>query len=158
MCLLNIVGGGEGAYPICFRPIIPPLIPCPFWEYPSDWSQVLSGGYPSLRHGETQSQVGVHQSQPLAKPVLGTPLPGQDWGTTPPSQGYIPQIGQHWGTYPSTARTGVPFPETEQQSEYLVPTRRAICLLCSRRRTFLFNERLSCSQMTLDEVQSYRTK
>ena len=41
------------------HPIILPLVPCPFWGYPSDWSQVPGGGstpvpgvgYPSARTG-----------------------------------------------------------------------------------------------------------
>ena len=63
------------------HPIILPLVPCPFWGYPNDWSQVPSWGYPSPR----------------------------------------------WG-YP---RDGVP--------PYSTCYKVGVCLLRSRRRTFLFN-------------------
>ena len=52
------------------HPIILPLVPCPFWGYPSIWSQVPSlggGGYLSPRWGIPQSQVGGTLGYPLAR-------------------------------------------------------------------------------------------
>ena len=49
------------------HPIILPLVPCLFWGYPNDWSQVPSGGYQSPR-----SLPGVPESQVPS----GSPAPG----------------------------------------------------------------------------------
>ena len=111
------------------HPIILPLVPCPFWGCPSDWSQVPSWGV-------HQSQAGGCTPVPGGCiPVLagwGTPLPGQnevplirdrmeypltmsEWGNTlartgvPPSQvrmGYPCQTGYAWTGY---ATGGTPF-------------------------------------------------
>ena len=75
-------------------PIILPLVPCRFWGYPSDWSQVPSQGY------------------------LGQGTPSQGWGS--------PQPGQGGGGYPIPGNRG--------STCY----RRTVCLLCPRRKTFLF--------------------
>ena len=62
------------------HPIILPLVPCPFWGYPSDYSQipsrrvpqsqVLDGGYPSPRWGATDRGIPSWDTPP--------PQPGQD--------------------------------------------------------------------------------
>ena len=59
------------------------------------------------------------------------PQPGQDgggpcWVTPPPCRVHPPRPGQDWGGYPVRTTEGV------------LTTRRAVCLLRSHRRTFLF--------------------
>ena len=88
LCLsIHTLGGGAPH----LHPIILPLVPCPFWVYPSDWSQVpsLGGwyprwgypawgrsglGYPPPPHG--QDRTGV--PRPPAKTGLGYPPPPAD--------------------------------------------------------------------------------
>ena len=91
------------------HPIILPLVPSPFWGYPSDWSQVPSWGYPSdwsqvpsegypgqVQMGDTQarSRQGGYHSQVWMGGIPardGVP-PIQGWGTTCPEIG-CPQSG-----------------------------------------------------------------
>ena len=114
--------------------------PIPFWGwYPSDWSNVLSRGYPS-----DWSQV-PSQGVPLW-PGMGYPLTRSGWGKgtpgwgTPARDGVPP--GQVWtGVYPRTryrlARDGVT-PPPDRTAEVVLAMRRTVCLLRSRRRTFLY--------------------
>ena len=55
--------------------MILPLVPCPFWGkvYPSDWSQVPSGGSQSQVEGLPQAQAGGNLVPGEATPV---PLAG----------------------------------------------------------------------------------
>ena len=77
------------------HPIIFPLVPCPFWGYTSDWSQM-----------------GVPQSQTGNTPSWGTPsLPGQDGVPLARSRWGTPQPGQN-GVPPSQVRTGYPLART----------------------------------------------
>ena len=93
------------------HPIILPLVPCPFWGYPSDWSQFPFAGYHSPK--------GVLQSQAM---VVGTP-------------GWNNPLGQVKLGYP-LARTGVlpwpgqdmvPPPPPDRTAERALATRRASC-------------------------------
>ena len=123
------------------------------------WVQVLSQGVPQSQVGGiTQYQVErVPQSQVGCTPGLGYPPswtglgyppvpdrtrihpPDQDWGTLP--------ARWDWGIPPSQDRAGVPPPPSQDWSgvpslprtaERVLTTRRVVCLLRSRRRTFLF--------------------
>ena len=92
------------------------------------WFHVLSWGIP----------VTCPRSLPRGLPGRDTPGPGHPG--VPPVQGWgIPQAGQDWGTQPGmrylTTKGGVsPWNRTAK----VVPaTRRAVCLMRSRRRTFL---------------------
>ena len=80
-------GGGH------LNPIIPPLIPCSFWEVPPSPSNNTSTG--------PMSFLGVPQ-WPAPGPFQGgTPLPGEGypwWGTHQPGSG--------WGTSPVQVRMG----------------------------------------------------
>ena len=89
------------------------LVLGPFGEVPQSW---LGGGYPSI--GYPPGRPGW--SIPLARTVLGYP-PGQV------RMGYPP------------ARTGVP--PQDRIAEQALTMQRAVCLLHSHKRTFLF----SCS-------------
>ena len=85
--------GGTHLYPI-----ILPLVPCPFWgrRYPISipsyfhWSHVLSRGYPSdwsqVPSGRYPSPAGGTQGQGTPPARDGVPSNGQGWGT--------PRIGQ----------------------------------------------------------------
>ena len=65
------------------HPIIPPLVPCPFWGVPSDWSQVPSGGYASPMWGRgTPVQDGGYPGQVRMR----YPLARSGWGTPPPKK------------------------------------------------------------------------
>ena len=108
------------------NPIILPLVLCPFWGYPSDWSQVPSWGYPSARWWGTPvpGEEGTPVPGGYLSPRWRYPSPRQ--GSTPvpgrvtPVLGYLSgHLGQDWGT-PRPPRLNS----------------RAVCLLHSRRRTF----------------------
>ena len=87
----------------CLHPIILPLVPCPFWGDPSDWSQVRMGypktGYPP-RDGVPSSQVR------MGVPHVRYPQPGM---------GYPPRIGQQSSTCYMSG--GMPF--AFMQEDYL---------------------------------------
>ena len=125
VCPISGLGGvphpGLGEYPIQGRGYpIPGGIPHPrgypiLWGTPS-WEGTPSQGSPGQVWGGTPSW-GVPQVPPTSRPGQGTP---PIWGTPPPRSRPgrdTPDLG--WGT-PS-------------------PPPRAVCLLRSRRRTFLFN-------------------
>ena len=111
--IFSVCQSTPGEYPsLMFFPRS--LVPGPFQRgtpvsgsFPGYWSQVLSrwgtpvlaeGGYPSPSWGMGGTPVG------------GTPWPGQDWGTPPPSQvrmGYpLARIGT--GTPPHPSQGGYP--------------------------------------------------
>ena len=111
--------------------------------FPGHRSQVLSGGYPSPRLFPRSLVPGPFQRVPQSWPWSGQdgvpPPPGlDDWGTpltrsvvVPPARtrlGY-PQVRSQWGTPP---------PPPRQNSRANTCTWRAVRLLRSRRRTFLF--------------------
>ena len=81
-------------------------------SFPGHWSQVLSGGVPQSWPGGYPSQAGGGDTTVMAG--------GQDG--VPPSQGGVP-------------------PPWDSTSERALATRRAVCLLRSRRMTFLFRKR-----------------
>ena len=71
----------------------------------------------------------------------GTPRPGQDWGYPgyPPPR---PRSGQRVGGTPQDqVRTGgIPPLPRDRTAHGVLDKRRSVCLLRSRRRTFLFGE------------------
>ena len=94
------------------HPIILPLFPYPFYG----GTPVLAGGYPNVRQGVPQSQAGGTSvlGYPPARTALGyIAWPGHDWGTPPPPK--------------------------DRTAEEVLATRRAVCLLRSRRRTVLLH-------------------
>ena len=114
------------------------------------------GGVP--QPGPSPRQEGTpFQSQgwvPPFSPNKGVPLSSPDWGGTPiQSQGGIPPsspdrggtpIQSQWGIMeypppPQQDRMGVPPPPGHTVTHRVLATRRAVCLLRSRRRTFLFH-------------------
>ena len=91
--------------------------------HPADWggtpSQVWTGGYPILLMGGTPSQVWM-RGTPSQVRRGGTPIQDQDGG--------YPEV------LPCARLDGVPPPLHRR----LDATQRAVCLLRSRRRTYLF--------------------
>ena len=77
------------------HPIIVPLVPCPFWGYPSDWSQVLSLGVPLI-----QDRMGYSPPpQPEQDEVF--PWPGLNGVTfvPPPPRDRLCLDRLWWGRY-----------------------------------------------------------
>ena len=111
-------GGGGGT-------LVPGSLPGPFrgdtrvlGSFPGFWFQVLSGGYPSSSWGYPSPGWGLFQKR-------DTPI----------------QV--RMGYPPPPTRTEVPLPPPlDRTAEQALATRRAVCLLRSRRRTFLF--RVKC--------------
>ena len=102
------------------HPIILPLVTCPFWGGLPHWlvpgpfwgypsPRQVEMGYPPVRDGYPPGQVRMRE---YPKIKMGYPLP----------------VCQGWGTAPPLDRT----------TEGVLATRWAVCLLRSRRRTFLF--------------------
>ena len=85
-----------------FHPMLP-LVPCPFW---GGVPQAQAGGYSSPRWGVPWSRAG------------GTPWPGQDGGTPPPSQ----------------VRMGYPLGQVTLRTGYVhllrFPRRRTVVNMC----------------------------
>ena len=118
-------------------------------------SQVQTGeGYPILLMGgyPIKDQDGGYLGwvPTLSKIGWGTP-PIQTWdGGVPPSR---PGMGgtpiQDWMGYPPCPRLDGVFPPSAKQA---LATRQAVCLLHSRRRTFLFleSERANIRNVSLD--------
>ena len=127
-----------------------PLVPCPFWLYPSNWSQVPFQGYPSSRQGVPQAK---------RYPRWGTPQPGQDgvplpaaksgWGI-PPARTGIPPSQVRIG-YPPKSRLGYPLGRLR-----LGRLRRGggggPPLAASHGRTLLFCESFHCAWILFEEV------
>ena len=88
------------------HPIILPLVPCPFWGYPSDWLQVPSQEVPQSQVGGTPVLVrGVpHNGVSPSRSGWGTPWLG--WGTPQLFMGYPPRIGFAWIGYVTSACCG----------------------------------------------------
>ena len=130
VCVCSTLGGGGGSYPI------------PGLARGGTPSQVWPGGYPipGLAGG------GVpHPS--LGRGYPGYPPTRSGWGPPGPGTGYPPDLGQStpqtwdrippppdlgWGTPPLPTRSGL-----DRAAQRVLATRRAMCLLRSRRRTFL---------------------
>ena len=87
-------------------------------------SQVQMGGYPSQAWG-TPIQVQIGGTP--ARSRQGVPWPGPDGGVSHPWMGGVDR-SRPGGIPPPPVRT----------TEAVLGTRRAVCLLRSRRRTFLF--------------------
>ena len=105
------------------HPIILPLVPCPFrGPYPIPIPQ-----YFYWLHVLPGGRGG------------GTPSPGQGWRTPQQRVGF------------PLERDGVPPSPQDKTAEWVIATRWAICLLRSRRRTFLFYIRNSSCD-TLDTL------
>ena len=114
------------------HPIILPLYPCAFWGmgYPSDWSQVPSGGTPVLGGGTRvpgRSTVVTGGRYLQARQNWGTPC--HNWGNTPPTRHYRTGVpcSEDWGTPPWRLNTkestwyvvgGMPF--AFKQEDFLV--------------------------------------
>ena len=90
-------------------------------------------GYPPLGLGGVPPGTG-----------WGTPWLGLDWGTTP--------IRTGWGTTP--VRTEQGYPPPPGATAQALATRRAVCLLRSCRRTFLFIA-LNCSVARISISANY---
>ena len=88
----------------------------------------------------TPCQTGWGYPPPLWGLDGGTPSIGTGWGTSL-SGLYCgtPSIGTGWGT-PHQDWMGVPPPSGGRTAQRAPATRRAVCLLPSRRRTFLFTD------------------
>ena len=98
---------------------------------------------------------GPHDGVPPC-PGMGYLLPGQDRGypmmgyPSSPSRDWVCPSRSGWG-YPPPFRDGVPLPQPgmgyppprDRTPDRVPDTRRAVCLLRSRRSTFLFK---NCSQ------------
>ena len=149
MFLQVCVCSGEGYLSSRFFPRS--LVPGPFCmgatpvpgSFPSHWPQVLSWGTPVpgffpghwsqvISGGMAQSWLGVQQSWPVRYPTLGwvPPWPGQLYGTL--------RARSEWGT-------PHPWDGTAE--------RRVVCLLRSRRRTFLFLAMISEADMLQNSWQ-----
>ena len=98
------------------------------------------GGYPS----QGWSTPPADQDEGYPSQEWGTP-PGEDRGVPYSSDGVPPPArsggypSQGWGTLPWS---GVGYPQ-DRTADEVVDTRRAVCLLRSNRRTFLFEYGLS---------------
>ena len=98
-----------------------------------------------LPQSQVLSLVSGPRSFPGSTPVLAGWVPLDCHTPSQDRTGVLPQLGQDWGT--PLARTGQGYPtpsgpkwctpQPGQQSEYLL-CGGAVCLLRSRRRTFLF--------------------
>ena len=127
-------------------PIILPLVPCPFQECPSDWSQVPSWGIPRPGPDRGVPQSGPDGAYPSQVQIGHTPA-GSRWGVPQPvwmggtlARDGVPPVQVR---YPpsrdgvSLARDRVP-PRIGQQMDYLIRGGQyASCvhaggLLCSR--------------------------
>ena len=82
------IRGQRGEVPHLY-PILP-LVPCHFWWYPSDWSQVPSQGYPIPRWGYPRTGYPQPGQDMWGVPQDRIPLPNQGWGTPQPGMGYSP--------------------------------------------------------------------
>ena len=103
----------------------------------------LGGGYPIPGWGGTPFQVWVGD---IPIPGLGRGTPSQVWQGTP-SQVWV-------GRYPIPGPDrvdGVPLPHTHTSAKRALATRRALCLLRSRKRTF-FLVLLSSSYLFLRQT------
>ena len=104
---------------------------------------VLDGRYPSSRQGVPQSQIGgipvPGYFAGLWSQVLSQGCPSPRWGNTPVPDGGLPQF-QLGGTPVQTR--GLQYPPTpsprDRTAERVLAMLRAVCLLRSRRKTFLF--------------------
>ena len=118
--------GGGGRYPI----------PGPDW------------GVPHPRSGQVVPTPGLNEEVPRPRSQVwmgGMPIQDQNGGATPPVKtwwGYPPLSKTGWGTpcprldgYPPVLRLDGVSPPSAKQA---LAMRRAVCLLRSRRRTFLF--------------------
>ena len=162
VCLFTTGGGGEypskvqeGESP-SFQMGVPPSFAMGGYAHPSQWGRhpilpngvggrgtqnLPNGGYPHLANvgGGTSSSpdrsyptwpIGVPQGILLVRTGLGSGLHG-----APPSQDWMAH--QDW--------LGVPPPLSgDRATEQGLATRRAVCLLRSRRRTFLFKTVTNC--------------
>ena len=144
VCLLNFRGGGVP----CPRSVGGGSTPCKVWVGGGGTpSQVWVGGYPGqvwMVGGGTPSQVWVGVPCPRSG---GYPIPGLDGGGVPcpRSEGGTPARSGWWGGYlgypPGQVwmvggLPGVPLPPLDRVGKRALATRRAVCLLRSRRRTF----------------------
>ena len=115
---------------------------------------------PPTRTGVPPARSGL--GYPLARPRRGTP--SQNWGTPQVRMGYIP-LAKTGLAYPSPlgrVRVGTPPPPRLQDrtAERTLATRRTVCLLRSRRRTFLFTfctQPYSCISMLQLDCLNFRS-
>ena len=121
-------GGGSG--PMSSPGGYPSYWFFPRSQVPGPFPEVLQSEVPQARTGWGNPWSGLDGVSPIFRTGWGTPMARTGWHTSP---------GQDWmGYLPDQDRIGYPPPsETEQQSEYILATWRAVCPLRSRRRTVL---------------------
>ena len=91
--------------------------------------QMGGGGYPS------QTQTGEYLSQVK----MGVPRPGPDGGYHSQVQTGGNPARLRWGSTPARSRGGVVSFRPDRTEDGVLDTWRAVCLLRSRRRTFLYS-------------------
>ena len=142
--------GPAGGYPLRVPPIRP------------GWRVPLLGGVPHLRYPH-QTWAGGYPCQgvphlryhPLSDLAGGYPCRGGISPRVPPHQTWlgVPLLGE----YP-TSGTSAPSPPPPQVTDGVLDTPRSVCLLRSRRRTFLLvtNFKIYPSpSITLKEIQHF---